>query len=222
MKAEERKQLQKNDLVAGIEKLMTTVKEGPSNNTVMYSTLAVVAVALVVILISTWIYFTNESKSAAALRWEDLNSINSANEWSVNPDELERFAKDPKNAGTPQARLARFELARYWVQDARKLASDPFLMRAEAISNVKKGRDLYKELANESGDVPAQAQEALMGAAKGSETIGEIDEARKYYEKLQKEYPQSVYGQEAAKQLKRLADNKDFDALKKMLLEKGS
>jgi hypothetical protein len=222
MKAEERKQLQKNDLVAGIEKLMTTVKEGPSNNTVMYTTLAVVGVALVVILVSTWIYFTNESKSGAALRWEDLNSINSANAWSVNPDVLERFAKDPKNAGTPQARLARFELARYWMQDARKLASEPFQVRAEAISNVKKGRDLYKELASESGDIPAQAQEALMGAAKGSETIGEIDEARKYYEKLQKEYPQSVYGLDAAKQLKRLADNKDFDALKKMLLEKGS
>jgi hypothetical protein len=222
MKAEERKQLQKNDLVAGIEKLMTTVKEGPSNNAVMYTTLTVIGVALVVILVTTWIYFTNESTSAAALRWEDLNSINSANAWSVNPDELERFAKDPKNVGTPQARLARFELARYWMQDARKLASDPFLARAEAISNVKKGRDLYKELANESGDMPPQAQEALMGAAKGSETIGEIDEARKYYEKLQKEYPQSVYGQEAAKQLKRLSDNKDFDALKKMLLEKGS
>jgi tetratricopeptide (TPR) repeat protein len=209
MKAEKRKELAKNDLAAGIEKLVAGVTEGPSKNQVTYITLGVVGVALVITMVYLWIYFANQSKTADSDRWAELNRIISANAWTASPDELKRFADDKKNAGTPQARLARFELARYWMQSDRDLASLSRDRRDEALRNVKEARNLYVKLIDESGDAPALAQEALMGAANGSETIGEIDQAKKHYEKLAKDYPQSVYGKHAAKQLERITNEKD-------------
>jgi hypothetical protein len=222
MKAEERKVLQKNDLAAGIEKLMSGVTEGPSKNTVMYTVLGLVAIALVITMIWTWKYFANQSELADADRWEELNRINSTNAWTVNPDELKRFAEDKNNVGTAQARVARFELARFWSQSDRDLANSIPERRSDALNNVKKGRDLYVELIAEAGEVPDQVQEALMGAAKGSETLGDIEQARKYYERLNKDYPQSPYGKDAAKQMDRLNNSKDLDALKKLFEPKRS
>ena len=89
MKAEERKELQKNDLAAGIEKLLSGVTEGPSKNTVMYTVLTVVAIALVVTMIWTWKYFANQSEVADADRWEELNRLDTDNAWSVTPDPTE-------------------------------------------------------------------------------------------------------------------------------------
>jgi tetratricopeptide (TPR) repeat protein len=222
MKAEQRKELAKNDLAAGIEKLIAGVTEGPSKNQVTYITLGIVAVALVVTMVYTWIYFANQSKTADSERWADLNRLISANAWSAAPDELQRFADDKKNAGTPQARLARFELARYWMQSDRDLASPARDRRAEAMSNVKKARDMYVKLIDESGDAPALAQEALMGAAKASETIGDIDQAKKYYEKLAKDHAQTVYGKDASKRLERINSGKDdLDKLQTLIGSRG-
>jgi tetratricopeptide (TPR) repeat protein len=220
MKAEKRKELAKNDLAAGIEKLVAGVTEGPSKNQVTYITLGVVGVALVITMVYLWIYFANQSKTADSERWAELNRIITANAWSASPDDLQRFADDKKNAGTPQARLARFELARYWMQSDRDLASKD--RRAEALSNIKKARELYVKLIDESGDMPALAQEALMGAANASETIGDIDQAKKYYEKLAKDYPQSVYGKDATKQLDRINNGKDdLDKLQTLIGSRG-
>jgi hypothetical protein len=222
MKAEQRKELAKNDLAAGIERFVAGVTEGPSKNQVMYLTIAIVAVALVVTMVYTWIYFANQSKTADSDRWAELDRLLTANAYSAAPDELQRFVDDKKNAGTPQARLARFELARYWMQSDRDLASTSRDRRGEALSNVKKARDLYVKLIDESGDTPALAQEALMGAAKGSETLGDFDQAKKYYEKLAKDHPQSVYGKDAAKRLERIANSKDdFDKLQSLIGSRG-
>ena len=49
MKAEERKELQRNDLAAGLEKLVSGVTEGPSKNTVTYLTLGAIGIALTLI-----------------------------------------------------------------------------------------------------------------------------------------------------------------------------
>jgi hypothetical protein len=222
MKAEQRKELAKNDLAAGLERLVASVTEGPSKNQVMYVTVAIVAVALVVTMVYTWLYFANQSKTADSERWAELDRLITANAYSVTPDELQRFADDKKNAGTPQARLARFELARYWMQSDRELASPSRDRKADALSNVKKARDLYVKLIDESSDAPTLAQEALMGAAKGSETLGDLDQAKKYYERLTKDHPQSVYGKDAAKRLERIASAKDdFDKLQNLISSRG-
>jgi tetratricopeptide (TPR) repeat protein len=182
--------------------------------------LAIAGVALVAIMFYTWTYFSRQSKVLDSERWDKLDDLNAANAWSVKEDDFDKFAKEKENAGTAQARLARFELARYGMQKTRELASS--LGRKEAIESVKKARDLYKQLIDESNDVPPLAQEAIMGTAKGSEALGEVDQAKTYYEKLVKEYPQSVFGKDAAKQLERLnKDGQDVDALKTLFEKKG-
>ena len=121
MKAEERKELATNDLASGLEKFVTGMKEGPSKNTVLYVTVAIAGVALVVGMIYTWKYYAPSPRPPTP-RWEKWNELNAENTWSVNADELEKFANDKENVGTPQARLARFELARYWIQSDRELS----------------------------------------------------------------------------------------------------
>ena len=200
MKAEERKELQKNDLASALEKLMTGAKEGPSKNATMYLTLAIMGVALVVGLIYTWVLLFQPVQGRRCGPLGRTQSHQQRQRLDRQSRRVGEIRQGFQNAGTAQARLARFELARYYSQSDRELAS-PF-RRPEALSNVKKARDLYRDLAKESADVPAQVQEALLGTAKASETIGDIDEARKYYEKVKKEYPQSVYGQDADRQLK--------------------
>ena len=103
-----------------------------------------------------------------------------------------------------------------------ELASPSRDRKADALSNVKKARDLYVKLIDESSDAPTLAQEALMGAAKGSETLGDLDQAKKYYERLTKDHPQSVYGKDAAKRLERIASAKDdFDKLQNLNSSRG-
>ncbi len=219
MKAEERKELQKNDLAAGLEKLVSGFSEGYNKNTVMYLTGGLAVVALVVAMGFTWKYFLDQSRNADADRWEELNRLDTDNAWSVTPEELQKFADDKKNADTPQARVAQFELARYYAQQgSREFGTRD--RRGDAVSNVKKARDLYVKLIDKSSDSPALAQEALLGAAKGSETLGDLDQAKKYYEKLHKDYPQSVYGQDATKALERINKNSaDVEALGRLFDE---
>ncbi len=81
---------------------------------------------------------------------------------------------------------------------------------------------MYVKLIDESGDAPALAQEALMGAAKASETIGDIDQAKKYYEKLAKDHAQTVYGKDASKRLERINSGKDdLDKLQTLIGSRG-
>jgi len=219
MKAEERKELATNDLAASIDKLIKGIKEGPSKNTMTWGVLAIAAVALVLAMFYTYLHFSAESKQLDSERWEQLNQLNSENSWSVKEDTLQKFADNKDNDGTPQARLARFELARYWIQSDRQLASP--LHRTEALKNVEKARDMYEKLTKEANDAPALAQEALMGAAKSNETLGDTAKARTWYEKLTKEYPNSLFGKDAAKQLERLdKDAQDLESLKTLFDKK--
>jgi hypothetical protein len=192
MKAEQRKELESNALIARLGRAYAGLKHGPSRGTRFFVGLAIVA-ALIGL---AWWYFSATSATGSSARWLKLDEV-------IFPEQLTGFLQDPEIKDTPQARLGRFLEARDSLRDGlAELGSD----HKKGVALVKQGTKLYEELLKESGRVPLLQQEALWGAAKGNEALGNLDKAKGLYARLEKEFPRSALGEDAARQLKRLQE----------------
>jgi tetratricopeptide (TPR) repeat protein len=204
MKAEHRKELATNTLANTLGQAIQGMKEGPSRGTVVF--LVVVGIALALGFIWVWVSRNREeTDSARWLRWDSLSS----------PEQLKSFAEDKDVADSLPGKLARFEEARrYLLEGLRDFGSS----HTPAVESLKKAAAAYDKLVDECGDRPLLHQQALMGAAKAHESLGEIDPARKFYQQLAQTYSSTVLGREAGDQLKRLEaaeQNGDLEALRK-------
>ncbi len=240
MKAEQRKELERNALRENLRELAEALKKKPSNRTLILCGIGV----LVALLFAGFVLLRKGSSEGVSSRWAKLDSISSLNSVS----DLEPFAKDDaklkalieehkKNStplspaeldqireellqkfiedyrGTTAARTARFEEARYRLEHGvQNLGNKDHY--AYAVENLKKARDLYEQLAPESGDTPVLVQEAMMGAAKAEEALaatseGNLDRAVELYEKLAKAYPDSFQGKAAEARAKELREKGD-------------
>jgi tetratricopeptide (TPR) repeat protein len=200
MKAEHRKELQTNVLADRLGKAIQGIKEGPSRGTM----LLVGAAALVGLLAFVWWYFWSTSQAADSARWAQWDGL-------TTPAALESFAQNKENQGTPQGRVARFQLARLSLQTGlRELGS----ARAAALENLHKAAQRYEELANETTDSPLLLQEALLGAGKANESLGDVEKAKRFYQKLANDHPNTPFAKDARAQLERLEkDGKDLQDL---------
>jgi hypothetical protein len=200
MKAEHRKELQTNVLADRLGKAIQGMKEGPSRGTL----LIVGGAALIGLLAFVWWYFWSTSQAAESARWAQWDSLST-------PAALDSFAQNKENQGTPQGRLARFQIARLSLLGGlSKLGSD----RAGALESVRKAAGLYEGLANEASELPLLQQEALLGAGKAHEALGDVEKAKGYYKKLADSHPDTAFGKDARAQLDRLEkDGKDLQEL---------
>jgi tetratricopeptide (TPR) repeat protein len=200
MKAEHRKELQTNVLADRLGKAIQGIKEGPSRGTM----LLVGGVALVALLAFVWWYFWSTSQAAESARWAQWDGL-------TTPAALDSFAQNKENQGTPQGRLARFQIARLSLLGGlSKLGPD----RAAALESIRKAAGLYEGLVNEASDTPLLAQEALLGAGKAHESLGDVEKARGFYQKLADGHPDTPFAKDARAQLERLEkDGKDLQEL---------
>jgi hypothetical protein len=204
MKAEHRKELQTNVLAERLGQVVQTIKEGPSRGTVIVLS----ALAVVVLLYFAWRYFQQSSQEAESERWYKWDTV-------ASPEQLKALADDTEMRGTLQERLARFQMARRHLADGLR---DLGFNRASASENIRQAAEKYGKLADESSDHPVLLQEALLGAAKANESLGELEKARSFYTKLAQQYPTTALGKDAQKQLERLdaaSAGKDLDELRK-------
>jgi hypothetical protein len=202
MKAEHRKELQTNVLADRLGKAIQGIKEGPSRGTMLF----VGVVALAGLLIFVWWYFWSTSQAAESARWAAWDGL-------TNPAALDSFAQNKDNQGTTQGRVARFQIARIsLLSGLRELGSS----RAAALENIRKAAQTYEALANESSDSPLLLEEALLGAGKANEALGDLEKAKGYYKKLADTHPDSPFGKDARAQLERLEkDGKEVQELAK-------
>jgi hypothetical protein len=190
MKAEHRKALETNTLAQEITKVVDTFKQGPSRSSMYW----LGGIALGVVALLTFWYMWRSSERAASERWRELDGI-------VFPEQLASYLDKSGVSDTQQGRLARFKDARYKLtQGLRDLGTNPGLAR----ENIEAGTKLYEELLKGVARIPLLHQEALWGAAKGNETLNNLDEAKQYYTKLVDDHPVSALGKDAKKQLDRL------------------
>jgi tetratricopeptide (TPR) repeat protein len=190
MKAEERKALEHNDLADQLNRAYETLKQGPSRGTVWF-----VGITAAVLLVAGLFYmFYRSSEASASQRWLKLDDV-------VFTQQLEIVEKESDLKDTPQGRLLRFKDARVKLtQGFQDLANDT----TRAVKRIEDAKDEYEKLIKSAGRVPLLHQEALSGAAKANEALGEIDAAIEHYKTLVGEYKDSALGIDAAKQLARL------------------
>jgi hypothetical protein len=206
MKAEHRKELQTNTLANKLGEAIQGMKEGPSRGTV----LVLFAVALVVILVLVWRYFSTtaeENESARWLRWDGLST----------QEQLKAFAEDKDVQGHLPGRLARLEEARRDLHDGLRDLGGLGASRTQALDEIRKAAGQYDKLAEECADKPLLHQQALLGAAKAHEALGETDQAQQFYQQLADKYGRTGLGREAEDQIQRLKEaekNGDLKALR--------
>ncbi|HEY7156628.1 MAG TPA: hypothetical protein VH575_21850 [Gemmataceae bacterium] len=205
MKAEHRKELVTNTLANRLGEAIQGMKEGPSRSTVLF----LVAIGLILLLILVWRYFSSSAEESASARWLQWDNL-------ASPEQLKKFAENKEAQEHTPGRLARLAEARRALYDGLRNLGDT-VGRAEALKNIRSAADLYGKLANELADKPLLHQQVLMGAAKAYESLGEIDQARNFYQQLAEKYAKTNLGEEASEQLKRLEaaeQNGDLKALR--------
>jgi tetratricopeptide (TPR) repeat protein len=208
MKADHRKELQTNLLADRLSRAAHSLTQAPSRSTMIYLGLA----ALAVVLILTWRYFSASSEASSSERWRKLDEV-------IFGAQLDEFVQDKDVQGTRQGLVARFKEARRLLQDGLR---DLGTRKADARQNVEKGTQAYEALLKESLPVPLLQQEALWGAAKGYEALGDLDKAKQYYERLVKEHGNSALGRDADKALARLNDEDNRRDLEDLAKEFGA
>ena len=190
-------------LIARSMKSVADVVKTPPSRTAW---LVIVAVLLVGVLIGAWFLFTASATTSSSALWIKLDQTPS--------DDLVKFAHNANNERSVQARFALAKAARLDMQNVASLGSNTD--RKEAVAKIEEARSTYQKLVEESGDTPALMQESLMGAAKTNEILNDLPKAKRYYERLAHDYPNSVFGKEAADRIKVLSDDegrKDVEAL---------
>lgn len=205
MKAEHRKELMTNTLANRLGSAIQGMREGPSRGTMLF----LVAAGLILLLVLVWRYFSASAEESASARWLEWDKLTS-------PKELEKFAENKDAQEHMPGRLARLAEARRALYEGLRNLGDP-VVRTEAQKNIRKAADLYDKLADELADQPLLHQQVLMDAAKAHESLGEIDQARKFYQQLAQKYAKTSLGEEASKQDKRVEaaeQNGDLKALR--------
>jgi hypothetical protein len=192
MKAEHRKELQTNTLAQTLGQAFQGLKEGPSRSTV----LILVVIGLGALLYFTWRYFAtsaHENDSARWLQWDEVAA----------PGQLKAFLGEKDVADTTQARLARYLEARRRLLDGLQNLG---FQRGRARDELTRAAEEYGKLAEETADRPLLHQEALLGAGRAREGLGDYGRAKELYRQLADKYPESARGRSAQAQLKRLED----------------
>jgi hypothetical protein len=205
MKAEHRKELKTNALADSLGRALQNMKEGPSQRTMLWA--GVIVLVVVLVLVWRWVRSSSEeSDSQLWLRWENLYT----------PSEVQKFADEAK--GTTQGRLARLQLARLHVRNGLLALGGS---KSDGRHELQEGAKAYEGLAEETHDLPVMQQEALMGAAKAYESLGDLPKARGFYERLAREYGNTPLGKDATQQLERLKEESASKDLEALLAEYG-
>jgi len=206
MNAEHKKTANETVLAHQLKGALEGIKHGPSRGTVYL----IVGAAAVLLIVGLFRYFYTSSQAATSERWVEFDEV-------VFPEQLDALAGKSGFEESPQGRLLRFKQARQKLaQGLSNLASQP----DNGKKDIEKGTEIYESLADKSGRIPLLHQEAISGAAKGNEALGEIEKARSYYERLVRDHPTSALGKDAVKQLARLDKGKKEAAdLAKTLLQ---
>lgn len=208
MKADHRKQLEKNELASHLDRLWKGAGDVKSNSTIW---VIVGVVALVAVLIFAWQYYSGASTKNRASQWRQI-------EQATDTKDLEAIIEN--NKGTLLATAAKAQIARIELNNGlNNLGNES--QRETAIANIEKARELYaqvhaeakdeKQLQREAMLAEAKAEESLVGIPKGdnpSEMRGNLDKALQTYEETASTFPDTPQGKEAAARAKEIKENK--------------
>jgi tetratricopeptide (TPR) repeat protein len=216
MKADHRKQLEKNELADRLARWWKGGSDQAKSNSTFWGILG--AAVLVVVLIFAWRYYAVSGQNSQGLVWAQIDAEAEKGNFDQTSKGLEAIVE--ANHGTSVGRAAKAQLARLSFNDGiNRLCNDQ--TRSQAIANVEKARTLYGELVKESNDDPelqreamlsvAQTEESLVGIpkAEGNESRGSLDKALELYDEAVHKYESTPEGKQAAARAKDIRENKE-------------
>ena len=193
--------------------LPTAVPERSENDELMdslrpYMTQIGVAVVLGLLALIAITLFMNSRQNSVAAPWQELSSAQSEFAFSGNVDRLTQVATQYPD--TPAAMWALQSAGDYQLrQGIDQLTQD----RDKGFDLIEKSKESFQQILN----APASAkssdiqQSSVFSMAYASESLGEFDEAAKYYTQLIEEAPESHFAA-AAKRGAARSTNPEFAA----------
>ena len=186
MKAEERKQLERNELAVRLNNVWQGLTSNSTTVTVIWAVILLGLVALI-----GYRYYARSSSETRSELWARLDR-------AAEVSDLEKMAKDHHDSEA--GRIAEFHLCRFQFQDAlTRLAGPTNDERLKAAEEIEKARDRYAELVKESKNEPLLTQEGMIAVAKAEEVLagvpqeknptamrGSLDKALEAYEQAAK------------------------------------
>ena len=214
MKAEQRHRLQHNALADRVGRVVEGVKSAPATQSLALW-LGVIAVILVIV---AWQFFHSASLTENSFLWRMLNDATREPEDVMHV--LDSLRDD--HPGTTVGTSAGYQVARLKFRAGQaNLGNAVSFDRKDAIKNLVDARNLYVQLAKDSGDAPLLMQESMLMQAiieesltgvadpeKPAEILGSLEKAKEQYQALATKYPESAAGTAAAKRLGELEKNK--------------
>jgi hypothetical protein len=193
MKAEHRKELQTNALADRMGRVIKRMKQRPSRGSFM----TVVLVILVVVAVIFFLWRRGAAKEREAQRWVDFARGQDERLLTTYP-------------GTTQAHLAEIQLAWFALYESgiKRLPVDP----KSATQSIQAAKTSYERIWSEMKDDPVIAPEARYAIAVAEESLAvddpvtHLEAARKLYDAVVADYPNSAHAEEARKRAKLLAD----------------
>jgi tetratricopeptide (TPR) repeat protein len=193
--------LGENDLTAWVETKLGHLKP--------YGSQIALGAALAFAAIVGIAYFINHRETVYADQWRELNLATTDHRLSGNTSRLMNVAEDYPNqkAGMWSLQIAGDYDLRTGISQLSYDRENGFKAIERAKENLQKVVDAPNEL--KSTDLQRRS---LFSLAYACETLGEFDEAKKHYQKLVDEAPDSAFAKPAARGLKR-CENPEMIAL---------
>lgn len=198
MKSEHRHELQTNELTRYADAVVGWFRT--------YGNHVMIVVCVVSIVAAGLIYWQRTEGNRASEAWNELAAATTASQFQL-------IASDPALSKTSAAPWAKIQEADAKLQEGIRLA---FTDRDRGLRELTESKSRYEDLLRQTSLDPLIRERALFGLARCQETLssGSLDEAIATYEKLIKEFPDSVYKPAVQQRTKELGrpGAKDFYA----------
>jgi hypothetical protein len=186
MKSEHRHELQTNELGKYAEKISTYIDA--HGNRLM------IGLCLACLPLAGLIYWWRTEKSAQTAAWRDFSA-------AINAQRAEEFhAVWQDHPGTVPAYWARVHEGEQWLNQG---VQSMFRNVETGMIELKKARDAFQAVIDDRRAPVELTDRALLGLGRALESMsdGSEDEAIKAYERLVKEFPDSIYKKDAQERI---------------------
>ena len=167
--------LEDNDLASGTLALVDRIR--PHLGTILFGVLGLFAA------LAAWTLITSQTKARLAAGWDECLTALAEGD----PGRLETVAN--RYGGTPAAQWAEIVLADTALADGNRLLLTD---RAQGVRRLEEAVGRYTAV-NAQRPGPLAAERSIFGLARARESIGELAEAKRGYEALVAEYPESPF-----------------------------
>ncbi len=206
-------ELEKNELVDWLEAKLGHLRPHLTN--------IILGFVLVIVLIVSIMMYRYSQQEIAGAQWQQLNTV--MNQFSFD-QQTDRFIELAEAYPDEVASLWALQIA--GLTDMQAGLENLIGKRPEAVRQLEKARKSFLRVLESKGEKSADLmQRTLFGLATTHEALGEFEDAKKVFQQLSEEYPESFYTDAVKRALDRLQNPQTiafFDKFKTVGIAPGA